>query len=122
MSRSRNAASKPRPVPAAAKLGDSRVTATEAKNAFGRVLERVIRGEKVFITRHDRPQAVLISVEDYDALASNGKPNLNALTEEFDSLLARMQRPGQRARMRAAFDATPKQLGAAAVKAARKRD
>jgi antitoxin Phd len=122
MSRSQNAASRRRPVAAAPKLGDSRVTATEAKNEFGRVLERVIRGEKVFITRHDRPQAVLISVEDYDALASSGKSSLNTLTEEFDSLLARMQRPGQRTRMRAAFAATPKQLGAAAVKAARKRE
>jgi hypothetical protein len=40
---------------------------------------------------------------------------------QFDALLARMQTPGARAGMKMAFDASPKQLGKAAVAAARKR-
>jgi prevent-host-death family protein len=43
-------------------------TATQAKNEFGRILERVIRGETVVITRHDAPKAVLISMEDEEEL------------------------------------------------------
>jgi hypothetical protein len=43
------------------------------------------------------------------------------LSREFDALLARMQTSAARAGMKAAFQAPPKQLGRAAVAAARKR-
>jgi antitoxin Phd len=46
---------------------------------------------------------------------------LNALTEQFDTLLDRMQSPKARRGMAAAFRANKKQLGKAAVAAARKR-
>ena len=36
------------------------VTAFEAKTRFGQLLERVVRGEEVVITRHDKPVARLI--------------------------------------------------------------
>jgi prevent-host-death family protein len=36
------------------------VTAFEAKTRFGQLLERVVRGEDVVITRHDKPVARLI--------------------------------------------------------------
>ena len=39
--------------------------------------------------------------------------------ERFDKLLATMQTPEAKAGVAAAFDATPEELGAAAVKAAR---
>jgi hypothetical protein len=45
---------------------------------------------------------------------------LAAWTEEFDALLARMQESGMRARMQAAFDASPEELGQAAADAARR--
>ena len=102
----------------------SSVTATEAKNEFGRVLERAIKGERVYITRHETPKAVLLSVEDFDALAASLSPakiKLNTLTAEFDAMLARMQAPGARDAMKAAFDASPKELAIAAARAARKR-
>src|SRR5271163_1134979 len=43
------------------------VTATDAKNEFARVLESVIRGNRVFITKHDAPKAVLISIDEFEA-------------------------------------------------------
>ena len=43
-------------------------TATEAKNEFGRLLEKAILGDVVVITRHDAPKAVLISIEEFNAL------------------------------------------------------
>jgi len=36
------------------------VTAFEAKTRFGQLLERVVRGEEVVITRHEKPVARLI--------------------------------------------------------------
>ena len=99
----------------------SSVSATEAKNKFGSVLERVIRGEVMFITKHDGPKAVLLPVEEYYALANAPEAKLDTLTAEFDALLTRMQTRKARAVVRRAFRASPKQLGRAAVAAARKR-
>jgi prevent-host-death family protein len=36
------------------------VTALEAKTRFGKLLERVARGEEVIITRHEKPVARLV--------------------------------------------------------------
>ena len=99
----------------------STVTATDVKNEFGQVLERVIQGGRVVITRHDQPKAVLISVREFNALTNANRIKLDTLSGEFDALLARMQKPAARSGMKAAFDASPKQLGKAAVAAARKR-
>jgi prevent-host-death family protein len=44
------------------------LSATEAQNNFGQVLGRAKRGGRVFITRYDRPEAVLLSIEEYEAL------------------------------------------------------
>ncbi len=96
-------------------------TATDAKNEFGRVLEMVIQGGAVVITKHDAPKAVLISVDEFNALSHAREKKLDSLTHEFDALLAQMQTPHARAAMRSAFEAPAHQLGEAAVAAARKR-
>lgn len=36
------------------------VTAWEAKNRFGKLLDRVARGEEVVVTRHDKPVARMV--------------------------------------------------------------
>ncbi len=97
------------------------VTATDAKMEFGRLLERVIQGEVVVITKHDAPKAVLLPLETFNVLAGAADRRLENLSHEFDALLARMQTRKARAGMRAAFGASPKQLGKAAVAAARMR-
>ena len=99
----------------------STVTATDVKNEFGRVLEKVIQGGIVVITKHDEPKAVLLSVREFNALTNANRIKLDTLSGEFDALLARMQTPAARAGMKAAFDASPKQMGKAAVALARKR-
>jgi antitoxin Phd len=103
------------------RVDPSSFTATEAKNEFGRVLELVIQGGVVVITKHQAPKAVLVSLDQFNALANATESKLETLSNEFDALLARMQTPKARAGMKAAFDASPKQLGRAAVLAARKR-
>ena len=97
------------------------ISATEAKNEFGRILETVIQGGKVVITKHDSPKAVLISMDEFTALSNARRAELETLSEEFDGLLARLQKPAARAGMNAAFHATTKELGKAAAAAARKR-
>jgi prevent-host-death family protein len=97
------------------------VSATEAKNEFARVLETVMRGGVMLITKHGAAKAVLMPVEEYNALSRATEIQLGSLTKEFDELLLRMQTPKVRAAMKAAFHASPKQLGKAAVAAARSR-
>ena len=47
----------------------SSFSATDAKKQFGRVLDMVRRGGAVVITKHDQPKAILLSVDDFNALA-----------------------------------------------------
>ena len=96
-------------------------TATDAKKQFARVLELVLQGGAVVITKHDAPKAVLLSVDEFTALTKATEGALDTLSAEFDALLARMQSPRARAGMKAAFAASPKELGKAAVAAARTR-
>ena len=73
------------------------------------------------ITKHDSPRAVLISIDQYQALEEAPQLKLNRLTDQFNTLLERMQTPKARRGMAAAFGANNKQLGKVAVVAARKR-
>ena len=102
-------------------LTPSSVSASEAKSEFGRVLEMAIQGGAVVITRHDAPKAVLISVENFNALSGAAETKLEALDHEFDALLARMQTVKARRGMKSAFAASGKQLGKAAIADARER-
>jgi len=102
-------------------LEASSVTASEAKSEFGRVLELAIQGGAVVITKHDAPKAVLISVENFNALSGGTDTRLDTLNREFDALLAGMQTPKARRGLKTAFAASGKQLGKAAVAAARRR-
>lgn len=95
------------------------VTATEAQNEFGRLLDSVAQDRVVVITRHNTPRAVLMSVDRFDALAGAEAAVLDTLTDEFDALLAKMQTPEVRAATRRAFDASPDELRDAAMEAAR---
>jgi len=71
------------------------------------------------ITKHDAPKAVLLSIEELEAVAARSR--LDTLTRDFDAKYVRMQQPDFAKSMDTAFRAPPKQLGAAAVKAARKK-
>lgn len=97
------------------------VTATEAKNEFGRVLETVAAGGIVVVTKHDVPKAVVLSIDEYKALSMAGELRLDDLSRQFDGLLERMQTPDARAGMQAAFEASPSDLGRAAAADARRR-
>ena len=93
------------------------VAATRVKNEFGAVLEEAIQKGALSITRHKRPQAVLVSVEEFKALAGRSADTLGDLEGEFDALLQRMQTANARKGVEAAFKASPTQLGRLAVEA-----
>ena len=95
------------------------VAATQFKNEFGAIFEQAALGGAVAITKHNTPKAVLLSYAEFEALTKSASPALDELTDEFDELLAGMQTPASKSAIAAAFDATPKELGRAAVKAAR---
>jgi len=102
-------------------LAPASVTASEAKSEFGRVLEMAMQGGAVVITKHDAPKAVLISVENFNALSGATDTTLDTLNREFDALLAGMQTSKARRGMKTAFAASGRKLGQAAVAAARRR-
>ena len=95
------------------------VAATRFKNEFGAIFEQAALGGAVAITKHNTPKAVLLSYAEFEALTKATAPALDDLTEQFDKLLEGMQTPKSKDAMAEAFDATPTQLGRAAVKAAR---
>ena len=95
------------------------ISATELKNATADVFEQVASRRAVAITRHDKPRAVLLSVEQYEALTGQQNPDwLEKLHEEYRGMLDRMQGPEQRAAAEKLFKATPEGLGEAALWAA----
>ncbi len=96
-------------------------TATEAKNEFGHMLDQAIQGATIVITKHDAPRAILISMDKFTALQQAPQLKLDTLSAEFDAVLARMQSTTARVGMERAFNASPKELGKAALGAVRKR-
>ena len=96
------------------------VPATRLKNSPGAIVDQAMAGRPVVITRHDSPRAVILSFDDFEELARAHEPALGALESRFDELLAGMQKPQAKRGVLAALDATPEELGRAAVAASRK--
>jgi prevent-host-death family protein len=94
----------------------AKVSSSDAKNRFGKILERVTEEGGVAITLRNEAKFVVISVETYQRLARADARSLNTLADEFDALLDRMQEPGQRKAMERAFNMTPVELGRVARK------
>jgi antitoxin Phd len=97
------------------------VAATKVKNEFGSILEQAAVKGAIAITRHDKTRAVILSYDEFQSLTQARARSLDGGTEEFDELLKRMQAPGSRKSMKSAFNASPKEIGRAAVRAAHKK-
>jgi len=98
-----------------------RMNATKVKNQMGQVLDEVMQGKIVLITRHETPKAAVIPMAEFEKLSRATGERLSMLSRKYDAMLARMQTPAARKGMKAAFDASPKQLAQAALRFARKR-
>jgi prevent-host-death family protein len=88
---------------------------------MGQMLDTVMQGHVVLITKNDSARAAVIPITEYERFSHAAETRLNVLSDEFDALLESMQTARARAGMRAAFEASPKQLANAAVEFARKR-
>jgi len=97
------------------------ITATELKNSTADVFEQVAAKQAIAITRHEKPRAILLSVEQYEALTGHRPEWLEKLHEEYHGMLERMQGPEQRAGAEKLFRATPEELGQAALWAAQQK-
>ncbi len=96
------------------------VAATRLVNGMQKVTALVMDRGAVVVTRHDQPMMVLMSLSRYRALERAATVDLDALSDDFDQLLARFKKPDAESRLAAAFAMTPKQLGKAAVAAAKR--
>jgi prevent-host-death family protein len=97
------------------------MTATDAKNHFGALLDSVTEKGRIAITKHDQVSAVVLSRREYEILIANQHDPLRALGEEFEGLVQRMQTPAARSAGKALFGSNPERLGRAAVTRARRR-
>jgi len=96
------------------------IPAEELKNSPGAVIDRAAAGQAVVVTRRSAPRAVILSIEDFQALARDRSPGLGELEGRFDELVATMQTRESKAGVAALMRASPEDLGRAAVAAARK--
>ena len=94
--------------------------ATDAKNSFGKLMQAASRKGAVAITRRNEPEAVLLSMDEYQALVTAGSHKLDDLTQEFDAMLMQMQTPKSKRGAKSAFNAAPSALGKSAARAVRK--
>jgi prevent-host-death family protein len=90
-------------------------SATKLASGMQAVASTVMARGAVMITRHGRPSMVLMSVERYLEMEHAAEPNLEALTQQFDDMFARMQGEAAAQAMADAFAMDPSELGEAAV-------
>ena len=93
------------------------VSATALVGGMQKVTRTVMTEGAIVITRHDGPTMVLMSMDRYLKLEQAAAPNLDALTQQFDDMFARMQGSDAATDMADAFAMGPKALGDAAVRA-----
>lgn len=112
--RSRRTGRKPRRGNATA----ATVSSTKAKTSFRELIQKARRGP-VFVTVHKKREAVVMSVDEYEQLLANQRDPLADMARHFDTLVAKMQTSAHAAAVDALFNATPAELGKAAVQAAK---
>src|SRR5579862_4079418 len=75
--------------------GSRTINATRAKNAFGEIMESVRESVPVFIEKHGKAEAVVLSVSHYRTLVRQARTpdevQLDGLREDFETLYLSMQ-------------------------------
>lgn len=96
--------------------------ASKLKNAFKPVFQQVLRDGAVSITRNRKREAILLSAELYDQIVSELalRDPLEVLRNDYDARFAAVQTDKAQEAYQSAFDASPEDLGKAAVTQAEK--
>ena len=91
--------------------------ASKLKNAFKPVFQQVLKDGAVSITRNRRREAVVLSAELYDQIIAElaSRDPLETLRKDYNARIAAMQTVEAREAFQDAFDASPVELGKAAV-------
>ena len=98
------------------------VTATALKNHTADVLDQVAKQGTLAITRHNKPRAVLMTLELFQELTGgSGETWLADLHKEYQGVLEEMQSPEQKEAARRLFEASPEELAQAAVRGAQRK-
>ena len=84
--------------------GLSEFSSTSLASGIGALTREVMKRGAAVITKHNAPVMVLVSIERYAELEKAAAPDLDALTDRFDAMYARMQSPGVAGRTIAALD------------------
>lgn len=96
------------------------IPSTEAQNEFGRVLDQAAADQDIAITRHNVVRAVLVSAARYRRLVAHEESGLDLLDARFDELYVSLQSARVREATARAVNASPEEMGRAAVAAARR--
>lgn len=91
------------------------VSASEAKNLFGQILDRALSNRIISITKHNKPKVVVLSIEEFEQILARIPDPLQTLTSEFDVLVRDMQTPASVTAAGALFEADTKILAEAAL-------
>ena len=94
------------------------VTASDLKHHIGEVIHQAMKGP-LAITRHNRTELVLLSADKFMELQRSHKGSLDAMTAEFDTMVAQMNTPAAKRGVKKLFQTTPRELGNSAVLAAK---
>lgn len=79
-------------------------SSTSLATGIGAITREVMKRGAAVITKHNEPIMVLVSIERYAELERAAAPDLDALTDQFDAMYARMQAPGVAERTITALD------------------
>lgn len=91
--------------------------ASKLKNAFKPVFQQVLKDGAVSITRNRRREAVLMSAELYDQIIAElaSRDPLEVLRKDYDARFAALRTNEAQDTLQNAFDASPEELGKAAI-------
>ena len=92
--------------------------ASTVKNKFREVAAQAAEGA-VAISHYGRPELVIMPAEEFVRLEKSRRAPLDALTGQFEHLVAKMQTRKSQKAVRSLFGASPSALGKAAVKVAK---
>jgi prevent-host-death family protein len=101
----------------------SKRTASDVKVRWRDIVEEANAYGEVIVTNHNRPEVVVVSIDQYAKLRAEASANdpLTKLRAEFDRELAVLRTADSSRKLRQVFASTPESIATAASSSRRKR-
>ncbi len=95
-------------------------SASDVKSQWRSIVDQANDVGEVIVTNYNRPEAVVVSVDQYAKLKGQAAANdpLARIRAELDKRLAWLSEPDAPAKLKAIFDSTPEEIAQAANAAA----